>query len=287
MNIRDLEYLLAVAKYQHFGKAAEACFVSQPALSMQVKKFEQTLGVNIFERQKKSVLITQEGQAIIIHAQKVLAAYQQMHLVAEAMQDPFGGVCRLGAFPTLAPFIFPKIMPKLQIELPKLEIQLIEDKTSVLLKELSEGAIDCALLAMPVVEESFNAVVLFKDEFYLAVANTNPLSKKRIVSVDDLDHQKVLLLEEGHCLRDQALALCHTINTDLAKQYRASSLETLREMVGLNEGVTLIPETAIRTRQGINYIPFKKPKPLREIALVWRKSSARAECFNKMCKVIS
>ncbi len=276
MNIRDLKYITAVGRFKSFRKAAEACFVSQPTLSMQIKKLEATLGIKIFERNNKQVLVTELGRQIISSAQLVLKEVDHIEIIARNAQNPLAGNFRLGAFPTLAPYILPKIVPIIKKQLPDIRLILIEEKTATLIKQLKEGYLDAALIAWPVNEPQLVSEVLFDDEFKLATSVNHPLANLSQVSYKDLVGQPLLLLDEGHCLRDQALQLCQLEGLNEMHDVRASSLETLRQMVRADTGITLMPAIAIQgDTADIRYLPFSPPIPSRRICLVRRKSSSR------------
>ena len=286
MNIRDLQYALNVAKYGHFGKAAEACHVSQPALSMQIQKLEDELGVLLFERSNRKVMVTHVGQQILAHAQKALTSIEEVKYIAQAAQDPFAGDLYLGAFPTLASYYLPRVVLTLTKELPQLKLFLQERVTADLQAALLDGSLDAAFLALPNPIAELQAVELFADPFYLAVARQHPWAKYKTITMQQLQDQPLLLLEEGHCLRDQALQFCERLGTHEHADFRATSLETLRQMVIANVGMTLIPKTAITQDKNIVYIPFKDKAPSRKIALVWRKHSTRTICLQKIVQLL-
>ncbi|MEO8402238.1 MAG: DNA-binding transcriptional regulator OxyR [Gammaproteobacteria bacterium] len=275
MNIRDLKYLVAVADHCHFGKAAETCFVSQPALSMQIKKLENTLGIQLIERTNKSVFLTEIGKLITQHARDILLRIETMREVANHAKDPFCGELHLGVIPTLAPYLLPHIIPGLSKVFPKLTIYLAEETTSNLITKLSQGKLDGALLALPLVEEDFFALPLFEEEFVLAIPANHPLAKRKTAKLADLENKTLLLLEDGHCLRDQALTVCHRVNASESKSFRATSLETLRHMVASKAGITLMPKLACRSNDGVCYLSFGAPKPMRTIGIIWRPSTAK------------
>jgi len=288
MNLRDLKYLVAVAKYKHFGKAAEACFVSQPALSMQLKKLEEELGVQLFERTNKRVMITQVGRDITERAQRLLREADEIKEVAKMYQNPLAGEICLGAFPTLAPYFFPQIVPTITEEFPELKLLLMEEKTEMLIQKLHNGELDAAVLAIPLPkeEESLEYIELFNDEFLLAVSPKHKFAKRKSITRNDLCGETLLLLEDGHCLRDQALDICSLIGANENQNFRATSLETLRAMVAANAGITLIPEIAKKDSDEIVYIPFHSNPPARKIALVWRKTHAKKECCKQIVAII-
>ncbi|PJK10800.1 DNA-binding transcriptional regulator OxyR [Lysobacteraceae bacterium NML120232] len=278
MNLRDLKYLIALADHRHFGKAAEASFVSQPTLSTQIKKLEEELGVQLFERAPRKVMLTPVGQEIISRARGIVAEVESMRELARRSQDPESGTLRLGAFPTLAPYFLPHAVPALQAALPRLELLLVEEKSDVLLAQLREGRIDAALLALPIHDEQLHTELLFDEPFWLATHHNGPLASLAEVSIDDLARHDLLLLEDGHCLRDQALDVCRLSGAQEKSGFRATSLETLRQMVAAGAGITLLPELAIRPPisqpEQLKLLPFRGQAPTRSIALVWRRSSA-------------
>ncbi len=279
MNLRDLRYLVAVADLRSFNQAAEQCFISQPTLSMQIKKMEESLGVVIFERNNKKVLPTELGQHIIASARRILLEVDCINQLAHNAQNPLAGNFRLGAFPTLATYIFPDLIPLIREALPALRLILVEEKTDELLRQLTTGVLDAALLALPIESDSLlETKVLFEDEFMLAVAPGHPFATYECISQADLFHQKLLLLDEGHCLRGQALQFCRLHHAEEQEDVRATGLETLRQMVRAGTGITFIPKIAIREQEaGICYVPFANPAPKRTIGLVWRKTSSRAQ----------
>jgi LysR family transcriptional regulator, hydrogen peroxide-inducible genes activator len=290
MNIRELEYLVAIADLKHFGKAAYKCFVSQPTLSGQIKKLEQELGVTLFERGRQGVLLTRPGEEIVSHARKILAHVHELQQLAESIKDPLSGHLRLGIFPTLSPYLLPYIVGNLHKAFPKLEMYLIEDKTANLEKQLSEGTLDAAILALPVANPSFEVIELFSEPFLLATPPDHALSKKRSIKMQDLEDLSLLLLEDGHCLRAQVLDVCHSAGASEYSAFRATSLEALRQMVAAGTGVTLIPKLAVQkdltTSKFISYIPFSKPQPHRTLGLIYRKGSPRYTLFQELATII-
>lgn len=290
MNIRDLKYLVAVAELKHFGKAAQACFVSQPTLSMQLKKLEDELAVQIFERNNKQVLITATGQDIVNQARSVLREIEQLKTIAQMASNPFAGTFRLGLIPTIAPYLLPHIMATVKKQLPKLELYLIEEKTERLIDLLKQGDIDAAILALPIHETEFAQQPLFAEAFYVALPKTHPLNKKATLKISDLKDETVLLLEDGHCLRDQALEVCGLTKVHEKSGFRATSLETLRHMVAAGSGITLLPELAIQKSSprvhSVNVVPFSKPIPKRDVAMIWRKNSSRLEVITSLANII-
>ena len=286
MNIRDMEYLVTVADLSSFSRAPEQCNVSQPTLSAQIKKLEQTLQTPIFERSNKKVMVTETGAEIIKAARRLLHEAETIREIGRLAQDPRSGTFRLGAFPTLSTYIFPQLVPLVKEALPKLRLILVEDKTAALIKRLKRGELDAALIALPITEDSLVSKKLFEDKFRLAVPLDHKLAQEPQVRMTDLSRHRLLLLEEGHCLRDQAMEVCQL--TGAAEQdFRATGLETLRQMVKAGTGITLMPEIAISGDEtGIHYLSFQSPAPRREIGLVWRKTTARTTVIEEMIDLL-
>lgn len=278
MNLRDLRYLVALAEHRHFGRAAEASFVSQPTLSTQIKKLEDELGVALVERTPRKVLLTEVGEEIARRAREVLNEVEQIKAVARRTIDPESGTLRLGLFPTLGPYLLPHVIPRVQARFPRLELLLVEEKTEVILRQLREGRLDAGILALPVHDSQLHAEPLFDEPFVLAVPAGNELAARRNLTLEDLAEQSLLLLEDGHCLRDQALEVCRLAGAGERAGFRATSLETLRQMVAANVGVTLLPTLAVKPpvprTERIRLIEFAGDAPSRSIAMLWRKSTA-------------
>ena len=278
MNLRDLKYLIALADLRHFGKAADACFVSQPTLSTQVRKLEEELGVTLVERAPRKVMLTATGQDVVQRARRIVADVEQMREAARRSKDPESGSLRLGVFPTLAPYLLPHVVPQLRERFPQLELLLVEEKSDVLLQHLREGRLDAALLALPVHDEQLHCEFLFDEPFVLAAPHGHELASRTSLRMDELSDETLLLLEDGHCLRDQALDVCRLSGAQEKSGFRATSLETLRQMVAAGVGVTLLPALSVRAPivqpANIRLVKFDEPPPSRRIALVWRKSSA-------------
>lgn len=286
MNIRDLKYFLAVAELEHFGQAAEQCCVSQPTLSGQIKKLEQQLGVTLFERTNRRVMLTEVGGHIANSARRILREVETVHEIAKSSHDPLSGKFRLGAFPTLSTYVFPNIVPKVKEVMPNLRLILIEEKTAELIDKLRNGEIDAALLALPVHDDFLVSHALFDDEFYLAVPPDHELAEYQQINQKVLKKFQLLLLEEGHCLRDQSLEVCQLHGIAEEQDFKATGMETLRQMVKAGTGITFIPAIARQENElGIHYIPFKVPAPSRKIGLVWRKTTARQQVMNKIIGV--
>src|SRR6201996_1970886 len=279
MNLRDLHYLVALAEHRHFGRAAEASFVSQPTLSTQIKKLEDELGVALVERTPRKVLLTETGREIARRARGVLSEIDEIKQIAQRTRDPESGTLRLGIFPTLGPYLLPHLVPLVRKNFPRLELLLVEEKTEHVIRMLREGSLDAAVLALPLHEESLHTEFLFEEPFVLAVPDAHPLAqKKNRLKLSDLEDENLLLLEDGHCLRDQALEVCQLAGAGEKTGFRATSLETLRQMVAANVGITLLPALAVRPpvppSPAVHLIEFHGKAPSRRIAMVWRRSSA-------------
>jgi LysR family transcriptional regulator, hydrogen peroxide-inducible genes activator len=290
MNLRDLRYFVALADTRHFGKAAERSFVSQPTLSAQIKKLETYLGVQLIERQPRKVTLTETGAKILPLARRILQESDEIVSMARNEHDPLSGKLKVALIPTIGPYLLPVVARKLRKQLPRLKLMLYEHQTQPLLDKLRAGDIDLGILALPVPLDGLEARPLYDESFTLAVPTNSPLSKKTSVKVDDLNGETLLLLEDGHCLRDQALDVCSRIDVKESEDYRATSLETLRQMVAAGLGITLLPELATRgpfgSGQGLVVKQFARPVPSRNVGAVWRKSTARTAAITAVCDVI-
>lgn len=291
MNLRDLEYLVALHVHRHFGRAAAACFVSQPTLSTQLRKLESELGVVLIERSSRSVIFTAVGEAVVVRARRILADAEDIRALARQARKPHAGTIRIGLFPTLGPYLLPHVVPELHNRFPGLEILLVEEKTAVLLDELRSGALDAAAVALPVVDETLHVEPLFREDFIFAAPvgdavaeGDGPLDPEALAGED------LLLLTEGHCLRDQALEICAETGATEHVGFRATSLETLRHMVAAGVGATLLPELAVAPpvtpNPGIALRRFADPAPHRDIALLWRRTSVFRELLPEIAAVL-
>lgn len=290
MNLRDLRYLVALAEHRHFGRAADACFVSQPTLSTQIKKIEDELGVTLVERAPRKVMLTTAGAEIAQRARVVLNEIEQIRAIARRSLDPEAGALKLGIFPTLGPYLLPHVVPLLRERFPRMELLLTEEKTEILLQQLQEGRIDAAVLALPLHEDQLHSELLFEEPFVLAVPAEHALAGSNRLGLNDIADERLLLLDEGHCLRDQALDVCHLAGASEKDGFRATSLETLRQMVAAGVGMTLLPLLAVQPpvprSPALHLLPFTDSRPSRQIALVWRKSSANGEFLHKVADVL-
>jgi LysR family hydrogen peroxide-inducible transcriptional activator len=290
MNLRDLRYLVALADHRHFGRAAAASFVSQPTLSTQIKKLEDELGVSLVERTPRRVLLTDAGREIAARAREVLNEIEQIRAIARRTRDPESGRVRLGIFPTLGPYLLPHVIPHIRTRFPRMELLLFEEKTETVLGQLREGRLDAGVLALPIHDDQLHAEFLFEEPFLLAVPEQHPLAQRKILTLDDLAGENLLLLEDGHCLRDQALAICRRAGAGEKVGFRATSLETLRQMVAANVGITLLPTLAVQPpvahSENVHLLPFRGETPRRRIAMVWRRSSALGDFLSKLATLM-
>ncbi|RJG42357.1 DNA-binding transcriptional regulator OxyR [Motilimonas pumila] len=289
MNLRDLEYLVALEEQKHFRKAAEKCFVSQPTLSGQIRKLEDELGVLLMERSSRKVLFTQAGLDITAKARKVLLEVKQIKEAAKQYSEPMNGPLHVGLIPTVAPYLLPQIVPSIRQAFPELDVYLYENQTHVLLRQLDEGDLDCLILAILPGMENYGLNPLYQESLELVVSDQHRWAQQQHVALEQLSGERVLMLEDGHCLRDQAMGFCFAAGAEEDNAFKATSLETLRHMVSSDIGITLLPKLAVpneRQQEGLVYLPFVAPKPSREIGLLYRKNSVRRPCFNELAALI-
>ncbi|MDJ0831963.1 MAG: LysR substrate-binding domain-containing protein [Gammaproteobacteria bacterium] len=293
MNLRDLQYLIAVAETHHFGKAAERCFVSQPTLSGQIKKLEQELGITIFERTNRSVEITPAGAQILDHARLIMEQADAIRQLAQSYQDPVAGPLRVGAIPTISPYLMPLILQPLQHEHPQMRLVISEEQTDTLLQRLHHHEIDAAILATEHTDNDFDVIPLYREPFWLAHPQKHPFYTKEEITQQDLDDSELLLLAEGHCLAQQAMELCHLQNRpqqqDMAN-LRASSLETLMQLVAAGYGTTLVPALALTgswvSGRGVITRELDLPNSWRQISLYYRRSFPRQQALQALAEII-
>ncbi len=288
MNLRDLRYLLAVAEHRHFGRAAEACFVSQPTLSGQIKKLEERLGVTLFERGHRSVEVTTLGRQILTHAERVIGEIDAIERLAHANHHPLEGPFRLGIIPTLGPYLMPLILGPLRRQLPQLHLVLNEEMTSRLTTHLYHHELDAALLATAA-EPGLIEIPLFDEPFWLAHPSDHPLRERELVTEADLPRDELLLLAEGHCLTDQVMNVCK-MDSDNEADLRASSLETLIQLVGAGLGCTLVPALALSTtaakHPSITLRPITVANAERRVRLVTRATFPHRAALDILAELI-
>jgi len=288
LSIRQMQYVVAVADTLGFHRAAERCGVSQPTLSSQIQKLEDVLGVQIFERDRRRVLTTTAGEHVVTHARSVLVAVEDLLKAARETSDPLTGTLRLGVIPTIAPYLLPWVTPAVAKRWPKLRLALVEQKTDDLLAALRDGTLDVALLAIVDGMDDLTIEVVLEDPFVAALPRFHPLAKKKQVAIADLENEPVLLLEDGHCLREQALALCRSsaAETDL----RATSLATLVQMVSAGAGVTLLPSVAVDVENRRGQLAIRKLTGRaqgRTICLAWRKTTPLDVALRELARTMA
>lgn len=293
MNLRDLKYVIAVAETRHFGQAAERCFVSQPTLSGQIRKLEEELGVIIFERSNRAVAITPVGEEILHHARQILEQAEAIQQVSRRHQDPLSGPLRIGAIPTLSPYLMPLILAPLKKHYPQMQLVLSEEMTDTLLQRLQRHEIDAALLATPAESPDLDTQPLFDEPFWVAYPRDHRFYTREKIAQSDLDRENLLLLSEGHCLADQAMAVCHLQRGQMEGEMadlRAASLETLIQLVGAGYGITLIPALAMRgswvSGSGVVAQPLAAADASRRVALIYRHSFPRQAALQALAAVI-
>jgi LysR family transcriptional regulator, hydrogen peroxide-inducible genes activator len=291
LKLKDLRYLVALADTRHFGQAAARCHVSQPTLSAQLKKLEDYLGVPLIERHPRKIALTEVGTQVLQRARRIMEASDEIVTLAQSQRDPLGGRLRIGLLPTIGPYLLPLVATRIRRKLPRLDLLLYEYQTESLLAHLDAGDIDVAILALPVHSDALAERPLYDEPFVVAVPATHGLSSRKSLKASDLEGQTLLLLEDGHCLRDQALAVCSRSGAAEKQDFRATSLETLRQMVAAGGGITLLPELASHgghgNARGVTVIPFVRPAPVRKIGALWRKTSTRATAIAAVCDLVS
>ncbi|GAD88008.1 hydrogen peroxide-inducible genes activator [Vibrio halioticoli NBRC 102217] len=290
MNIRDFEYLVSLAEHKHFRKAAEACFVSQPTLSGQIRKLEDELGTALLERSSRKVLFTDAGLLLVEQAKKVLAEIKQFTEMASAQGDSMQGPIHIGFIPTVGPYLMPLIVPKIKHDFPDLEMFLYEAQTHQLVSQLEEGKLDCLILAAVKETEPFNELDLYEEPLVLAVPENHRWGGLEQLDMQELQGSTVLSLGDGHCLRDQALGFCFASGAVEDQRFKATSLETLRNMVSAGSGITLLPELAVpqeKSKDGVSYIEAVNPQPCRKLVLAYRPGSPFKPRFEALAKYIA
>ena len=288
ITLRQLRYLAALARHRHFGRAADECAVTQPALSMQIKELEREIGADLVERRPSDVTLTEIGVEVAQRAERILTATRDLVDFARH-REVLSGPLKLGVIPTLAPYLLPKLLPRLQSAYPLLRLEVRETQTATLLNELIGGELDCLLLALPIEHTDVEMLALFTDRFLLAAPAGEPIPR-RPLNAKDVDERRLILLEEGHCLRDQSLAFCATKRRDSAAALGSTSLATVMQMVANGYGVTLVPEIATEVEardKRVMLKRFARPEPGRTIGLAWRKTSPRQTDFAALGDIIN
>jgi LysR family hydrogen peroxide-inducible transcriptional activator len=289
-TLRQLRYFVTLAETQHFGQAAARCHVTQPALSMQIKELEIALGAPLIERARQGALLTPAGREVARRARTILRAVQDLTDLTRRYAEVLSGPLRVGVIPTVGPYLLPSVLPRLHEVFPRLQLSLRETQTAVLTRELLAGALDLLILALPLGEPEIEELPLFEDVFALALPARHPLRGRHSVAQSDLSGEHLLLLEEGHCLRDQTLAVGQAAGASAVGDFRASSLATVVQMVANGYGCTILPELAVPVevgdRQGIHIVPFRAPPPVRTVGLAWRGTSPRRDEFVAFGQVV-
>lgn len=288
--MRQLRYLAALARHRHFGRAAEDCAISQPALSMQVRELEREIGVDLVERRPNEIALTDTGLEVAERAEQILAATRDLIDFARH-RDVLSGSLKLGIIPTLAPYVLPRVLPRLQTKYPQLQLELRETQTKMLLQELARGELDCIMLALPAEDTDVETLKLFDDPFLLAVPAADEFPLRGRIGIADVDQHRLILLEEGHCLRDQALAFCATRRGDApTARLGATSLATVIQMVANGYGITLVPEVAADAEahdERVKLLRFAEPQPGRTIGFAWRRTSPRRKDFEALAEIVT
>ncbi len=295
MNTRDLEYLVAVAEELHFGRAAERCHASQPALSGQLRKLEDRLGVQVFERTKRHVRLTEIGKPIVARAREILQQVKAMEDIAAAHKDPFVGACTLGMPPTIGPFLTPLLLPAMKHYLPEVRLELIEDFTDHLEQQLADGALDLAILATSPTRKILSEIVLYEEPFWVAMPNDHPLTRDETVAIEQIEPRELLLLSDGHCLRDQIYEACKLDRSrergDHGPRTQKTSLSTILSLVGSGEGVTLVPAMSLAggwvTDAGISVRREQSGTAGRTVRLTHRKGYPRMALVERLADIVA
>lgn len=290
-TVQQLRYAVAVADSRHFGRAAHACLVSQPALSAQIRELERRLGVQLFERTTRGALLTPAGHEVVERARRILREVDDLREAAAGAGEALAGPLRLGVIPTIAPYVLPGAMRRIGDAHPGVELYLREDRTDALVAQLQAGELDLLLLALPLSRPGIEELPLYDEPFLLAVPDTHALARGGRCDVAALAGERLVLLEEGHCLRDQALAVCELAGHDGGVEVQGTSLPTVVQMVGAGLGVTLLPATAIdrdvHEDERVVVRALKPPAPTRTVGLAWRSSSARAASYRQLGELVA
>lgn len=287
MNIRDLEYLIALAEHKHFRRAAESCNVSQPTLSGQIRKLEDELGTILLERTSRKVLFTQAGLTLVEQAKAVLREVKVLKEMASNQGKDMSGPLHVGIIPTLGPYISPIIVPTLKEEFHDLELYIYELQTNQLLDQLESGQLDCGIISFVKESEPFIEVPIFNEEMYLVVPEEHEWAKLDKLDIDLLKNRELLFLDGGHCLRTHTLDYCLSIGAKENPHFKATNLETLRNMVAANVGLAVIPKLAAKPTEGVRYLPFDNPKPFREVGMVYRPGSPLRARYERLAQSIT
>lgn len=289
VTLKQMRYFEALAQTRHFGRAAAAVHISQPALSAQIMDLEAALGAKLVERNRARVLLTSHGEAVLARVQRILGEVAELEQVTRQQRGPLSGLARIGVIPTVAPYLVPKLVPYLRAAYPLIEIELRETITDRLMLELEEGRLDAVVAALPVVGENLVVRHLLRDRFFMAMSETSRDVLASPLTGATIDPARLLLLEEGHCLRAQALAVCEAARPPNVVNIGATSMTTLLQMVAHDLGMTLVPEMALpmeMPHRGLRIVPFAPPEPARDIGLFWRRSNPHVEDMDALAAAI-
>lgn len=290
MTLTELKYIVAVAREKHFGHAAETCFVSQPTLSVAIKKLEEELGVAIFERGGTEISTTALGEQIVAQAERVLEQADAIREIAKQNKDPLAGPLRLGVIYTIAPYLLPALVKTMIERVPQMPLMLQENFTSRLIELLRRGELDAAIMALPFSDQGLLARPLYDEPFVIAMPRNHPWAKRKSINAEELKSETMLLLGSGHCFRDQVLEVCPEMarlsnsGDGIARTFEGSSLETIRHMVASGIGITVLPRASVPEMDAkdgmLRYVPFAQPVPSRRVVIAWRKSFTRAPAID-------
>lgn len=296
MTLTELKYIVAVARERHFGRAAEACFVSQPTLSVAIRKLEDELGVVLFERGGSEITVTPIGLKVIAQAQRVLEESSNLLEIARQGNDPLAGPLRVGVIHTIGPYLLPYLVPTQITQTPQMPLLLQENFTDRLLELLRQGEIDCAIVALPLPDTGFAIHELYDEPFLVALPRHHPWAERKLINAKELKNETMLLLGAGHCFRDQVLEVCPELSRysasseGIQRTFEGSSLETIRHMVAAGIGITVLPKSALAMsgleNRLLTYVPFEKPIPDRRVVLVWRRSFPRPAAIAALIRAI-
>jgi LysR family hydrogen peroxide-inducible transcriptional activator len=296
MTLTELRYVVAVARERHFGRAADACHVSQPTLSVAIRKLEEELGVRLFERRASQVALTDVGERIVAQAKRVLDEASAVREIARQGRDPLGAPLRVGTIYTIGPYLLPGLIRQLQKKAPQMQLLLSENFTLKLIEQVRNGEIDVAIVALPLPACGLSVQAIYDEPFVVAVPRRHPWVRRKTIASADLVNETMLLLGSGHCFRDQVLDVCPKSSRDpetgdgMQRTFEGSSLETIRQTVATGIGITVMPRTAVPARVTgqslVAYLPFKNPPPHRRVALAWRRSFTRTEAVESLRQAI-
>ncbi len=296
MTLTELRYVVAVARERHFGRAAEACHVSQPTLSVAIRKLEEELGVRLFERRASQVALTDIGERIVAQAKRVLDEASAVREIARQGHDPLAAPLRVGTIYTIGPYLLPGLVRQLQRRAPQMQLLLSENFTLKLIELVRNGEIDVAVMALPLPPCGLSVQAVYDEPFVVAVPRRHAWARRKAIASADLAHETMLLLGSGHCFRDQVLDVCPERSRDvegidgMQRTFEGSSLETIRQMVATGIGITVMPRTAMPARISrqslVAYLPFRSPIPLRRVVLAWRRSFTRSEAVESLRRAI-